>query len=85
MRLPFSSSRSRGQEQSNASSRRSSLDENSEDQYVRGDTDPNNSEISGQSNSVPVNTPATSYSSYSSYTAKDGKKSGVYELSGMLI
>ena len=52
---------------------------------MRGDTDPNNSEISGQSNSVPVNTPATSYSSYSSYTAKDGKKSGVYELSGMLI
>jgi hypothetical protein len=88
MRLPFSSSRNKTHEQSD-SSRRSSVNEDrdSVDTSLKNGTDRSiPSEGNEQSNSVPVITPATSYSSYSSSNTgngSEGKKAGMYELSGI--
>jgi len=75
MRLPFSSRK--GQDQSD-SSRRSSIHENRDG----ADLSPSlkkdgESEKSGSSPSMPMDTPATSFSSHSS-----GEKAGMYKLSG---
>jgi len=82
MRLPFSS---RKAQEPSDSSRRSSLneDKDSEDpSSFRNATDVN-SEAIGQTKSAPIDTPATSFSSYSSYNNREGKKAGMYKLSGM--
>lgn len=84
MRLPFSS---RKAQEPSDSSRRSSIDEDrdSEDpSSFRNATDVN-SEAIGQTKSAPIDTPATSFSSYSSYNDREGKKAGMYKLSGMFL
>jgi hypothetical protein len=81
MRLPFSSRK--GQETANdASSRRSSV---SDDPHVgNNDDDASSQRSTRNSNSTPLDTPATSYSSYNSVNDHEGKRTGMYKLSGIL-
>lgn len=89
MRLPFSS-RNRGPENNveSEASRRSSLsDENGPREIPQtGNNDDHMSERStAQSNATPLDTPATSFSSYNSGNGNNGEKSGMYKLSGMQL
>lgn len=89
MRLPFSS-RNRGQEShvESEESRRSSLSDETGPQRGEipqtGNNDDQMSERStAQSNGTPLDTPATSFSSYNSGNGHNGEKPGMYKLSGM--
>lgn len=42
----------------------------------------NDDQISESSNTIPLDTPATSFSSYNSGNGYNGEKSGMYKLSG---
>ena len=83
MRLPFSSRK--GPEPTNSSSRRSSITEDtSQDPATQTVPDDLSEGSTVRSNSTPLDTPATSYSSYNSAYDREAKKTGMYELSGTI-
>jgi len=86
MRLPFTSSRKPAESVPEAAHRTSS-EEGPDDQPRgdrRGSTDDGASDRStAHSTSMPLDTPATSYSSTNSVKDRQGKKTGMYKLSGM--
>lgn len=81
MRLPFSLRKV--PEPSDSSSRRSSITEDtSKDQATETIPDDLSEYSTVQSNSTPIDTPATSFSSYNSVYDREARKTGMYKLSG---
>ena len=81
MRLPFSSRKV--PDSADSSSRRSSITEDtSKEQSTQTVQDDLSEHSTVPSNSTPIDTPATSYSSHSSVYDREARKTGMYKLSG---
>jgi hypothetical protein len=79
MRLPFSSRKGQEATTEDSSSRRSSV---SEEDPRSQHNDGSSERSTGRANSTPLDTPATSYSSYNSVNDHEAKRTGMYKLSG---
>jgi len=83
MRLPFTTSR-KAPEPTTATdpAQRTGDEESHSDQAMGGAGSGDEGASDRSTKSMPLDTPATSYSSTTSANDRQGKKSGVYELSG---